>query len=39
MTRVKVLPAGIVTPPSKPVPDTTVIVVAPEVIVEVSVDC
>jgi hypothetical protein len=39
MTKVKVLPAGIVTPPSKAVPDTTVIVAAPAVIALVSVDC
>jgi hypothetical protein len=39
MTKVKVRPAGIVTPPSKPVPDTTVIEVAPEVIAAVNVVC
>jgi hypothetical protein len=39
MTNVKVLPPGIVTPPSRPVPDTTVIVVSPEEIEPVSVDC
>jgi hypothetical protein len=39
MTKVKVLPPGIVTPPSRPVPDTTVIVVSPEEIEPVSVDC
>ena len=39
ITNVNVLPAGIVTPPSRPVPDTTVIVLAPEVIALVSVDC
>jgi hypothetical protein len=39
MTRVKVLPAGIVTPPSRAVPDTTVIDVAPDVIAPVNVVC
>jgi len=39
MTNVYVLPAGIVTPPSKAVPDTTDIVAAPAVIALVSVDC
>jgi hypothetical protein len=39
ITNVKVLPAGIVTPPSSAVPDTTVIDVAPEVIAPVSVVC
>jgi hypothetical protein len=39
MTNVKVRPAGIVTPPSRVVPETTVIEVAPDVIVPVSVLC
>lgn len=39
ITKVKVVPAGIVTPPNSAVPDTTVIDVAPEVIAPVSVDC
>jgi hypothetical protein len=39
ITIVKVVPAGIVTPPSKDVPATTAIVVAPEVTVPVSVVC
>jgi hypothetical protein len=39
ITNVKVLPEGIVTPPSRAVPDTTVIVTAPAVIAPVSVDC
>ena len=38
-TNVKVRPDGIVTPPNSPVPDTTVIEVAPDVIAAVSVDC
>jgi hypothetical protein len=39
MTRVKVRPAGIVTPPRSAVPETTVIDVAPDVMEPVSVDC
>ena len=39
ITNVNVLPAGMVTPPSKEVPDTTVNEVAPEVIAPVNVDC
>jgi hypothetical protein len=39
ITKVKVRPEGIVTPPRSPVPDTTVIAVAPDVIAPVSVDC
>jgi hypothetical protein len=39
ITNVNVLPAGIVTPPSKAVPDTTVIDVVPAVIAEVRVVC
>jgi hypothetical protein len=39
ITIVKVLPAGIVTPPSNAVPEMTAIVVAPEVTVPVSVVC
>ena len=39
ITRVNVLPAGIVAPPSKAEPDTTVIDVVPEVIAPVSVVC
>jgi hypothetical protein len=38
-TKVKVLPAGIVTPPRSPVPDTTVMEVEPEVMAPVSVVC
>jgi hypothetical protein len=38
-TRVNVLPAGIVTPPRRVVPETTVIEVAPAVMAPVSVDC
>ena len=39
ITNVNVLPDGIVTPPNKEVPDTTVNEVAPEVIAPVSVVC
>ncbi len=39
ITNVKVRPAGMVTPPSSAVPDTTVIDVAPDVIAPVSVVC
>jgi hypothetical protein len=39
MTKVNVLPDGIVTPPSRPEPDTTVIDVVPAVIAPVRVDC
>ena len=39
MTRVNVRPDGIATPPRSPLPDTTVMEVAPEVIAAVSVDC
>jgi hypothetical protein len=39
ITMVNVRPAGIVNPPSSPVPDTTVIEVAPDVIAPVSVVC
>ena len=39
ITNVNVLPAGIVTPPSKAEPDTTVIDVVPAVIAVVRVDC
>jgi len=39
ITRIKVVPAEIVTPPSSAVPDTTVIDVAPDVIAPVSVVC
>jgi hypothetical protein len=39
MTKVKVRPDGMVTPPKRAVPETTVIDVAPAVTVPVSVDC
>jgi hypothetical protein len=39
ITRVNVLPDGIVTPPRRVVPETTVNDVAPAVMAPVSVDC